>query len=341
LSATTTNPSQRTNGARGALHRGDTVRVRSAAEIAKTLDANHELDGLPFMPEMLAFSGQVLRVQARADKTCDTINLTGCNREMDNTVHLVAARCDGSAHGGCEAGCLLFFKEAWLAPVPAGSVEAAADAPADDGLHQRLTATAQPQPGTYRCQATQLLDATRPLSPGRHYLRDVRTRNVNLVALIQTLLIQLFDRYQAFARHRLPGRLRFRDGEPLPVVRGSLSRTPVENLDLQPGELVEVKSLAEIRATLDRNQRNRGMWYDREMVKFCGKQMRVVRRVNRLLDEKTGTMIEMKTPGIILEGATCTGQYYKQCQRQVYSYFREIWLRRVPDETAPPGPTSA
>ena len=34
---------------------------------------NGELDGLPFMPEMLAFCGQSLRVAKRADKTCDSI----------------------------------------------------------------------------------------------------------------------------------------------------------------------------------------------------------------------------------------------------------------------------
>ena len=32
------------------------------------------------MREMLDLQGQTLLVEARADKTCDTINLTGCNR---------------------------------------------------------------------------------------------------------------------------------------------------------------------------------------------------------------------------------------------------------------------
>jgi hypothetical protein len=33
---------------------------------------------------------------------------------MTDTVHLSDLRCDGSAHAGCQAGCLLFWKEAWL-----------------------------------------------------------------------------------------------------------------------------------------------------------------------------------------------------------------------------------
>ena len=33
-----------------------------------------------------------------------------------SAVHL-ETRCDGSAHGGCQASCLLFWKDAWLKPV--------------------------------------------------------------------------------------------------------------------------------------------------------------------------------------------------------------------------------
>jgi hypothetical protein len=40
---------------------------------------------------------------------------------MENAVHLVGVRCDGSAHGGCQAGCLIFWKDAWLRRVDAPS----------------------------------------------------------------------------------------------------------------------------------------------------------------------------------------------------------------------------
>ena len=326
------------------LRRGDQVRVKSAQEILALLDSVGAVDELPFMPEMLPLCGQSFEVQARADKTCDTINLTGCNREMDNTVHLVGARCDGSGHGGCQAGCLLFFKESWLertsSPGAQPSVTPSAEGGAGDvdpdeaALSQVLADNTQTSPGTYRCQATQLLDASRTMPALRHYARDVKTRNVPLLLWLRGVLLSLFDRYQQFSRHRLPARLRIGGGEELPIVRGTLTKTPVEHLGLEPGDLVEVKSLAEIRATLDGNQRNRNLWYDREMVRYCGTQMRVVRRVERLLDEKTGRMIEMKTPCVILDGAVCVGDYHKLCPRHVYAYFREIWLRRIPDDGA-------
>ena len=47
---------------------GDLVEVRSAEEIRATLDENGELDGLPFMPEMLAFCGRRLTVHKVAHK---------------------------------------------------------------------------------------------------------------------------------------------------------------------------------------------------------------------------------------------------------------------------------
>src|SRR4029453_18396965 len=97
------------------LRAGQLVRVRSKEEILGTLDSKGRLDGLPFMPEMLRFCGQEFRVRARAHKVCDTVDWQQF-REMDNAVHLGDLRCDGSAHGGCQAGCLLFWKEAWIAP---------------------------------------------------------------------------------------------------------------------------------------------------------------------------------------------------------------------------------
>ena len=62
------------------------------------------------MPEMLKYCGRTMPVGQRADTTC---NGGGVVRRMANAVHLQKLRCDGSAHGGCEAGCLLFWKEAW------------------------------------------------------------------------------------------------------------------------------------------------------------------------------------------------------------------------------------
>src|SRR5215469_7953904 len=99
------------------LRVGDWVEVRSKEEILRTLDSNGRLDGMPFMPEMLAFCGQRFPVYKSAHKTCDTV-FPVRGRRLEDAVHL-DTRCDGSAHGGCQASCLIFWKKAWLKPVHA------------------------------------------------------------------------------------------------------------------------------------------------------------------------------------------------------------------------------
>src|SRR4051812_21642261 len=93
------------------LKPGELVRVRSASEIFTTLDERGTLEGLPFMPEMIKYCGRTLPVQQRADATCAG---DGAVRRMNDAVHLKAIRCDGSFHDGCQAACLMFWKEAWL-----------------------------------------------------------------------------------------------------------------------------------------------------------------------------------------------------------------------------------
>src|SRR4051812_36241092 len=94
------------------LRVGEWVKVLSKDEILATLDRNGTLDGMPFMPEMFAFCGQRFRVYRRAHKTCDTV-FPVRSRRITRAVHL-ETRCSGEAHGGCQAGCLIFWKEAWL-----------------------------------------------------------------------------------------------------------------------------------------------------------------------------------------------------------------------------------
>src|SRR5262245_52727452 len=115
-----------TYGSTNGFRAGDWVQVRSKAEILRTLDANGRLDELPFMPEMLQFCGKTLRIGKRAHKTCDpAVGIGG--RKMSDTVHLENIRCNGSAHDGCEAGCLIFWKQAWLRPLD-GATERAVSA---------------------------------------------------------------------------------------------------------------------------------------------------------------------------------------------------------------------
>ena len=81
------------------LRAGELVEVLGEDQIMATLDERGELDGLPFMPEMLQFCGRRFRVDKLAVKLCDTIGSSGMYR-MRDAVHLEGVRCDGQAHGG-------------------------------------------------------------------------------------------------------------------------------------------------------------------------------------------------------------------------------------------------
>lgn len=329
------------------FHAGDWAEVRSKEEILQTLDANGCLDGLPFMPEMFAFCGKRLRVASRAHKTCDPPNgLRG--RRMREAVHLENVRCDGSAHGGCQQKCLIFWKEQWLKPgvtAHAGCTE-----------QQVFAAACRPDGNdpTYVCQNTQVHAATLPLHwwDFRQYLEDYRSGNTRISKMLGSLMF--------FVAHTLAGSglgigsavrwvydafQKLRGGVPYPWRRGQVpkgTKTPAHKLDLQPGELVRVKSYPEILATLDENGNNRGMWFDAEMVPFCGKTFRVEARVSRIINEKTGKMMHLKNECIMLQDVVCHACYAKFrkfCPRAIYAYWREIWLERVePASNPPPNP---
>ena len=95
---------------------------------------------------------------------------------------------------------------------------------------------------------------------------------------------------------------------------------------------MRVKPHKEILKTLNIRNRNRGLYFDAEEVPYCGKTFRVLKRVNRIINEKTGRMLEMQTPCVILDSVICQSRYSECrlfCPRSIYAYWREIWLERV------------
>ena len=319
------------------LRVGDLVEVRSADEIMATLDERGELENLPFMPEMLKFCGQRLTVHKVAHKLCDTMSGSGLHK-MENAVHLTNSRCDGTAHGGCQAACNLYWKEAWLKWVEPDAPSSASSATSGRIDLSLLEINTRKQPGPdgeprYSCQATEMLRAAPAclsrLGP-RQYVIDVKTGNASALASFKAYLIVFYNRMQGISKRHLPRRLRFRDGEELHYVKGRVvGPTPTAQLDLQPGEMVRIKSREQIEATLNEGGLNRGLTFDQDMARFCGRTARVQGRVTKSLDEKTGAMLTMKSPCIVLEGITCSGFYKANCPRQDTPFWREIWLERI------------
>jgi hypothetical protein len=75
------------------------------------------------------------------------------------------------------------------------------------------------------------------------------------------------------------------------------------------------------------------------MVPFCGSEHRVLARVNKIINEKTGKMLRLKNDCIMLENVVCTACYAKHrrfCPRSIYPYWREVWMERIAEPATTP-----
>jgi len=309
------------------FRRNELVEIRSQEEILRGLDSEGKLDGVPFMPEMCRFFGQVFRVHRRTEKTC--VEGSGIRR-LRGAVFLDGVRCDGSAHEGCDRRCLIFWRDAWLkpaAPVPPIDCEDA-EARLLQGVDLPVSRN-----GRFVCQSTELLEITSPL-PWWHvqqYLRDLWLGEATPRELAGQLWLLVCGKLRGLLQNRRAC-----------VARNDRSKTPTDALGLQTGDLIEVKSMAEIEQTLDANNCHRGLEFTPDMEQHCGKRFRVSRRVEKIILEETGQMRRIRDT-VMLEGVICDGLHARGCPRANPSYWRELWLNKVasPDQTPPVAPCSS
>jgi len=133
---------------------------------------------------------------------------------------------------------------------------------------------------TYKCQVTQLLQAAPDTLPWRdvsQYVDDVRSGNASMHFAARAFLVGGFNRVQHVS-HRLPRQLRFRKGKDWGFIEGRPGTTPTGETGLQAGDWVRIKSKEEIMKTLNEQQLNRGLGFEAEMARFCGRTVRVARR---------------------------------------------------------------
>lgn len=300
---------------------GDAVEVRSFDEIAKTLDASGCIDGIPFMPEMHKFCGTSARVLRSVDKIYDYDRTRGM-RALKGCVILTGMRCDGAMHGHCEAACFALWKVAWLKHAPEVLARHGTSPPTQP---PRLR-TAASTPQTFPCQYTQLHAASRPLQaldPVQD-LRPLIAGNVTLLAFLVAIATRAFNAVQEL-----------RGGVGFPVIEARKKPQPTaEERGLCVGDLVAVRSVAEIAQTLDRRGKHKGLWFDRDMLKFCGQTFRVSASVSRLIDVTTGDLRTVKTPCYLLEDVDGTGEYLRFNAQSDPPFWREAWLQRVEKASA-------
>jgi len=107
----------------------------------------------------------------------------------------------------------------------------------------------------------------------------------------------------------------------------AVSRQP---LNLEPGDLVEVRPENEILATLDSSGKYGGLRFAPEMSKYCGKRFRVYKKLRKILVETTGELRTMKVPIVLLERVYCDGSAHGGCDRACFCFWLEEWLNIVP-----------
>ncbi len=299
---------------------GDEVEIRSLEDIRRTLADDGGLDALPFMPEMARFCGHRARVFKRVDKIYD-YGGKKVVRRLESTVLLHQLRCSGAAHGDCQAGCYLLWKEAWLKPV-SRQANAGTQPPSGRGVGlPKPPETVGPDGSIrYRCQFTQLVAASTPINhwDPRLDLRPLMAGNVTLATFTLALMTRLFNYVQGL-----------RGGYPFPPVASLPPNPSATTHSVAAGDLIRVGPPQQIFATLDRNLKNRGLWFDRDMLKHCGHDYEVLKRVDRIIDDATGRMLTMKTPCIVLQDVTYSGEFLRFLAQEDPLYWREAWLSPV------------
>ena len=285
------------------------------------------------MPEMTQFIGKRFAVSRRVEKICDTLEMSGSRRVRD-TVFLDDLRCSGAVHGGCQAECRIYWKEAWLVKAEAGTNSISSSVEGVSALERLTEASTTVEGGdhdVFRCQATEAIRATEAIpsvfSPGQ-YARELSCGNIGAWEFISVAIRALSWKAGVMLGMNVGSRKR------APYVETAAKSRPREKTHtLEPGDWVEVKSADEIGTTLDAKGTNRGLQFSPcEMLPACGRRFRVRRQINKLIDEKTGRLLNIKNDCIALDGFVCngrrsTGRWF--CPRELYPYWRESWLTKI------------
>jgi hypothetical protein len=298
---------------------GDTVHIRPLPEILATLDAQASLDGMPFQPEMMKFCGGEARVFRCLDKIYD-YGRTKHMRRLEGCVLLSNLRCDGSAHDGCEATCYLIWKTEWLQHSEAARSEVVPPATVDAARVSNTVAVSTRHGPALRCQFTELHGCTAEygrMSPSRDLI-PLLCGNYSAKAWLIAMFTRMFNGVQSWR-----GGVRF---PPLPPLGEHVTK---ESTALNAGERVAVLPLEQIARTLNSQSKNKGLWFDVEMVKHCGREYRVTARVQKIIDDATGQMRLMKTPCITLDTVDSTGEGLHFNAQHDPIFWRESWLRRT------------
>lgn len=106
-------------------------------------------------------------------------------------------------------------------------------------------------------------------------------------------------------------------------------RQTSKKIPLHAGDVVRVRSRQEIQMTLDNWNQFRKCSFMEEMWRYCGTSQRVLKRVEKFLDERDYLLKKCKGI-IILENVFCEGtRDFGACDRTCFFFWREEWLEKI------------
>ncbi len=111
------------------------------------------------------------------------------------------------------------------------------------------------------------------------------------------------------------------------------SKQAILPLHLKSGEKVRVKSVEEIRNTLDKNNKFHRLAFTPVMWKFCGNTYTVLKKMEKVFDERKWKLSKVKNM-ILLDGVYCDGaggidKIWDGCDRTCFIWWKEGWLERI------------
>jgi hypothetical protein len=114
----------------------------------------------------------------------------------------------------------------------------------------------------------------------------------------------------------------------------STAETNIPVMHFQVGDMVRVRSMEDIQATLGSFNELKGCAFLDGMEQYCGTQQRIFKVMERFLDERDYKV--KKTRGImLLEEVYCQGTpVFGRCDRSCLLFWREEWLEKVVDQVA-------
>lgn len=138
---------------------------------------------------------------------------------------------------------------------------------------------------------------------------------------------------------------RFHSNKPVPVnlsqsvldAQSDTQQQKLEGVDLlrsgklNTGDWVRVRSWEEIQPMLDPFKETRGCAFLEDMRKYCGTKQRVLKSMERFLDERDYKVKKVRGV-ILLENVICNGTpTFGKCDRCCFLFWREEWLEKITD----------